>query len=216
MSFSKTFSKGEAVRFGWKIAKENIAFWIVVVMIAIVFDKSGAMIEKLLDIPEKSFTSFGISFIQLLISIFMYVGMIRISLQFYDQKQPQVRDLFSGGDVFLKAIVGEILYILMILCGLILLIVPGIIWSLQYQFVIYLIADRGMGPFEAFKESSRLSKGVKGNLFVFWLILLGIVLLGALALLVGLLWAIPTVYLAHAFVYRKLVEQSSGEVSLLK
>lgn len=83
----------------------------------------------------------------------------------------------------------------MVVVGLLFLIVPGIYLGLKYQFFGYLIVDRGMGPFEALKESGRLTEGAKTDLFVFWLslfcgILVIMIVLGLLiALPIGLLMA---------------------------
>ena len=87
------------------------------------------------------------------------------------------------------------------------MIIPGIIWAIKFQFYDYLIIDKKLGPIEALKKSAVITKGAKGNLFVFGLLLGGINLLGAICLLIGLFAAIPTTLVAKAFVYRKLLAQ---------
>jgi len=99
-----------------------------------------------------------------------------------------------------------------VLGGTILLIVPGVIWAVKFQFFSYFIIDKGLGPIEALKKSSAITKGVKWNLLGFDLLIGGIALLGVLALLIGLLAAIPTAMIAMAFVYRKLLAQTEGGV----
>ncbi len=92
--------------------------------------------------------------------------------------------------------------------GLILLIIPGIIWAIQFCFYDYLIVDRGFGPVDALKKSSEITKGVKLDLFVFGMLLGIINLLGFICLVVGLFVTIPTTMVAMAFVYRKLLAQT--------
>ena len=48
---------------------------------------------------------------------------------------------------------------------------------------------------------------MKWDLFVFGLLLIGLNIVGALALLIGLLITIPTTMIAVASVYRKLLDQ---------
>ncbi len=64
---------------------------------------------------------------------------------------------------------------------------------------------------EALKKSSAMTKGAKWDLFLFGLLIGCIALLGALALLIGLFAAFPTILIAKAFVYRKLLAQIEGE-----
>ena len=85
------------------------------------------------------------------------------------------------------------------------LIVPGIIWGIQYMFFSYFIIDEDLGPMEALKRSAAITEGAKWDLFLFGLLLAGINLLGALCLLVGLIATIPATMLAFAFAYRRLL-----------
>jgi uncharacterized membrane protein len=91
---------------------------------------------------------------------------------------------------------------------MLLLIVPGIIWGIKFCFFDYFVVDKRLGPIEALKRSSAITRGVKWDLFVFFLMLTGINLLGAFCLLIGLFAAIPTTMVAQAFVYRRLLAQT--------
>jgi uncharacterized membrane protein len=89
----------------------------------------------------------------------------------------------------------------------ILLVIPGIIWSIRFHFFSYLIVDKGVSPIEALKKSSKITKGTKWDLFLFGILLVFINILGALALLVSLFVTMPATMVANAFVYRKLLSQ---------
>ena len=106
--------------------------------------------------------------------------------------------------LFFKYLIGSILYGLIVLGGMLLLIIPGIIWMIKFQFFSYLIIE-GLGPVEALKKSAQITRGAKRELFVFGFILVGITILGVLCLFIGLFATIPTTLLAVAFVYRKLL-----------
>lgn len=132
------------------------------------------------------------------------MGLIKITLKFCDNGKGEFADLFSCFPLFFKYLVGTILYGLIILGGTILLIVPGIIWGIKFQFFSYFIVDKRLGPIEALKRSSAITKGAKWDLFLFDLLLLFINLAGVIFLYIGSFATIPTTMVAMAFVYRKL------------
>jgi uncharacterized membrane protein len=135
------------------------------------------------------------------------MGLIRIAIRFCDNEKGGFADLFSCFPLVFKYLFSSILYVLVVFGGMILLIIPGIIWAIKFQFFSYFIVDRGLGPIEALKRSAVITKGVKWDLFVFRLLLMGINLLGVLCLLIGLFATIPMTMVAVAFVYRKLLAQ---------
>ena len=105
---------------------------------------------------------------------------------------------------FWKYLGASILAWLAFALGLLLLIVPGIIFGLMFMFATILVIDRELGPIEAMKESNRVTRGYKWNLLGLVLVLALVNLLGALALFVGLLVSVPVTLLALMHVYRVL------------
>lgn len=81
---------------------------------------------------------------------------------------------------------------------------------LKFQFYGYFIVVLGnqIGPLESLRLSSKITKGVKRNLYIFLLLSGLITLAGGLALIVGLIVAIPTVGIAHAYIFKKLLSQT--------
>ena len=80
----------------------------------------------------------------------------------------------------------------------------AVILAMGLMFVPYLVIDRGLGPIEAMKESWRVTKGHKWQLFFLFLALIGLNILGAIALIIGLLVTVPISMLAAAHAYRTL------------
>lgn len=136
--------------------------------------------------------------------IIIEIGIIKIFLKIIDGKKFAFGDLFGYTGLFFNYILTYILYSLIILGGLILLIVPGIIWAIKYCFSIYLAIDKKMKPMEAIKRSGEMTQGIKWELLIFWLTMLGLNILGALLLMVGLLVTVPVTGLAFIHIYRKL------------
>lgn len=100
--------------------------------------------------------------------------------------------------------VASLLYGLLVTLGLVLLLVPGIIWSLQYGQFTTIIVDKKMGPLAALKYSKKITRRSLMEIGILGLKLLGLNILGALILGVGLLATIPVSMFAGYVVYRKL------------
>ncbi len=98
------------------------------------------------------------------------IGLVKISLDFCDGKRPKISDLFTQYPLFFKYLIGMVLYGLIVFSGTLLLIIPGIIWSLKYWFFDYYIVDQGLGPVKSLKSSSAITKGIKMDLFLFLII----------------------------------------------
>jgi uncharacterized membrane protein len=207
------FSRDQALSFGWQTMKANLVFFIVLLLILGFINVIPNMATQLAQRsgssghPNLALMGFA-GILQLafaLLGMIMQIGVMKICLKFIDGGKPDYMELFSHYRYFLFFLVGSILYGLIVFGGFLLLIVPGIIWSIKYGFTIYLIIDREMNPIDAIKKSAVMTDGVKGQLFVFYIILALINLAGALCLLVGLFVTIPTSMVAMAYVYRQLL-----------
>ncbi len=134
----------------------------------------------------------------------LHVGLARVALDLVEGKQAEFKELFSCFSVIHWFILGAILYQLIVAAGLILLVIPGIIWMLAFSQWLFVLVDTKQNSFACLKKSVALTEGVKGKLLVFWLALFGINILGALALGLGLFVTIPLSIIASAHVYDQL------------
>lgn len=139
-----------------------------------------------------------------LISVIMAAGLSRASLNICSGKEATVGQLFGEFSKLPSIIGGSILFYLMLFAGLILLIVPGIWVALRFGFFLTAIVDRNLGPIEALKYSYKITDNNSFNLLGLWLMLMLVGLAGVIALLVGLVVAIPVVTLAIVLAYRFL------------
>lgn len=204
----KKFSKSEAIKFGWEITKENFWFFAGIVVVIFLIGFLPGIGEYLK--PKSSMLIFLLNLLSFVLGLIVSMGVIKISLKFYDRAKIEFKDLFSQYPLFFKMLGGVILYDLIVGVGLLLFIVPGIIWAIKFWFYDYFIVDKKAGPIEALKRSSNITKGVKWDLFLFVLLLSIINLAGALVFLVGLFVTLPTTLMAITFVYRKLLAQSEA------
>jgi uncharacterized membrane protein len=199
------FQMGEAIRFGWDTMKDNIGFFIAVLIIAFLIENIPGTIAGYAgeDFP---LISLVLHLTGLILSFVVQMGLVKISLQFCDGIKGKIDDLLSSFDILLQFIAASFIYTLIILGGFLLLFVPGIIWGIQFSLYPYFVVEKRLGPVEALKASSKATKGAKWDLFLFGLILGLINLAGLLVFLVGLFATIPTSMVAYAYVYRRLAE----------
>lgn len=205
------FSKKEAISFGWNTTNQNLGFFIKLVLLAFVL--LGAIPAYISDSVSKSapVLSFVVNIITWLLGIVVSLGMIRIALKFVDGKKAELSDLISGTSpqLMLRYVGASILFYIIVILGLIIFVIPGIYLAIKFNYFQYFLVDQNTGVLDAFRKSSEITKGIKIDLFLFGILLGLVTLAGALALLVGLLWAIPTSMLAAAYVFRKLQAQSA-------
>lgn len=106
--------------------------------------------------------------------------------------------------------VASILVGIVVVVGMVMLIVPGIIFAMMFSMTYYLLVDKGMGPIESMKASKHMTSGNK------WLVLrtttavIMLNILGLLALGVGLLLTIPTSWVTMGYLYRYLNGEQIG------
>jgi len=122
---------------------------------------------------------------------------------------------FGPGGPVLAALFGPIgaivsLVVSVVAVGLILLIVPGVIFSVRYMFYGYAVVERNARPLEAMAQSAAATRGAWWNVSLFGLAILLLNILGALLLGVGLLVTAPMSALAAAWVYRRLTGTGSA------
>lgn len=187
----------ELLQFGWEKTKEHFGFLISVLIGTFFIGFIVGWIPVLGDIVS------GLITIAVLSALFVIIH----------GHTPHYSDLmkpFKTYKVTLNYFIGLILYILAVLAGLILLILPGIYVSVRLQFFMYLVVeDENITAIDALKKSWAMTEGKFWNLFGFGLVFVGVNLLGLLALGVGLLFTIPATSIAYTELYRRLAQNHS-------
>lgn len=193
----------KALSIGWNKTINNLGFFIGIVLIVwIIGAGPGFLSEKIGD--NFPITSLILAILGGILSVIIDMGLIKIGLDFIKSKGSKIKELFLQYPKFWKYLGAIILYLLIILGGLILLIVPGIIWAIKYQFFGYFIIDKDSSIKEAIKKSGEITKGAKWDLFLFDILILLINSIGVLTFGIGLIFTVPTTQIAMAYVYKKL------------
>lgn len=198
---------GAAVRFGWKTAKQYSGLVMGLATLALVVPLVPSLIADEFGKAGGTFAFVSLVFglLSFALNIIVSLGLFRIGLKFVAGDKPQVSDLFGSYALFFRYLGATIIFALAVMAGFVLLVVPGIIIALRYGQYPYFMVDQNLGPIAALKASARVTAGAKGQLFLFYLTVVGINLLGVIALFVGYLFTWPMTLISSAFVYRALV-----------
>ncbi len=148
----------------------------------------------------------GLSFVMTVLGRWITFGLINISLGIVYQETYSPKRLFMKAQITIRYVIAQIISSIVILVGFVLLIVPGVIWSMKLSMVPYLIIREGLCPMKAIKKSRKMTKWFVGEMFSLNLLIGLINILGALALLVGLLWTLPIFFIGNALIYKKITE----------
>ena len=117
----------------------------------------------------------------------------------------EVRDFFKAFDKFLPMFVIHIVVGLILILGFLLLILPGIFFTIIYLFSYLFVYFGDVPAGEALRLSRKTVSGNFGKIFLLCLALLGINLLGAAAFFVGLLLTIPFSYCVILVAFNRII-----------
>ena len=198
------FTIKEALSYGWETLKKN--FWFLVGVFAFIIVVSGIVssISEYATKHNMDAISAIVQILGFLIQLVFGIGSTRIALAIYNGTPTSFKKLFIFDKTFWPYLGATLLYVIIVVVGFILFIIPGFIWMIKYQFYPWLVIEKGMRSKEAIKASGVITKGSKGTLFLFWLTSLGISFVGILVVGVGLFPAVALLFMASAYIYKKL------------
>jgi hypothetical protein len=95
-----------------------------------------------------------------LVSIWLWIGLVRVLFDLYDTGSSNVSQLFSGSlSQTFKMLAGCVLLMLMLIPAFMLFVVPGIYLLLRFMFFPCFIVDQDAGVIESFKKSWHITEG---------------------------------------------------------
>lgn len=207
---NKRFVIGEAVKFGWKTTKDSIGFFIALIIVAFLIEIIPRVVGDIIA-PRFHIISVILYLTATVLDIVVSLGLLKVSIKFCDGKKAKLDDLLSSFNLVLSYFAATLVYLFIVAAGMVLLVIPGLVWSIKYSLFPYFIVDKKLGPIEAIKASGKATIDAKFQLFLFGLLLALINFAGMLAFGIGIFVTIPLSLLAYAYVYRQL--SSSGPVS---
>lgn len=197
------FSIKESVKLGWQKLKDNMEICLLTTLLVLA-------VGSLVGGREMHLGNFLFGLIVTVFMIIIRIGYTKIFLRVYDGESPKFVDIFQEYRTFWRYLGTCILMPLAVLGGLILLIVPGIIWAVRFSFSPLIVVDTKMGPVASMKESWAITKGKFWKILLFWIVIGLINLLGMLVFGIGLILTVPLTVFASIYVYRELSKAKAG------
>lgn len=134
----------------------------------------------------------------------LYAGMTMLGIK---RSVGAATNAFMVFDYYAKIIPIFLLYfamILLIMLGFILLIIPGIYLLVAYSLAIPLLVEKNMGIWEALETSRKTVHQQWFKVFALYLVIFIILIIAAIPLGIGWIWALPFANIVAGIVYRNL------------
>jgi uncharacterized membrane protein len=211
------FSTGASLRYGWETFKTRPGFFIGATVVIILVSGAVSVLTSGIDaaitgsVDEPSLIG---SLLNTTLGILVSMGATAFYLKAHDDTGGVTLSSLWHPRPFWKYLLASFLLGITIAIGFVLLIVPGIIFTLMFLFTTFIVVDRELGPIDAMKESHRITRGHKWPLLGFLVLLMLINLAGLMALVVGLLVTIPVTSLAFTHAYRVLGGRAASDAAM--
>ena len=164
------------------------------------------------DIINSIYSDYGVfsgavySVLVLVLGSQIAVGLASFSLSIIEG-QMDISKLKYGLNIFNKAFIFYVLYIVIVVLGFICLIIPGIIFSLMFSQIYYILCkDPEIGVIDAFKKSAAMMNGHKLQYFKLGLRYGFYFFLSVFTLFIWALWLFPQMYTSYALFHKKVSE----------
>jgi hypothetical protein len=140
-----------------------------------------------------------------LLGSILHAGVLYMFVRRIRGEDVQLGDMFAGFNIApVPLLLGGLLVAVLTGIGLILCIAPGVYLAVGYLFVLPLIIDKKLDFWPAMEVSRQVVHRHWWSMFLFAIVLVLIICLGALACGLGLIIAVPVVFAAAMFVYEDL------------
>lgn len=195
---------GSSFSAGWALFKSRAGFFVGVYLLANIIMGVPYFITVALSANDQGGAAFIFNIITMIVAAIIGIGMTTIALAALDKKPLGVGLLFGNINRLGSVIVAYILFGVMVFAGMVLFVIPGIFLAVRFSMCMLFIVDKGMGPIDALKASWRATDGHFFDVFLFFLAVVGLEILGSIPLFLGLLIVVPVVMLSAAHFYRTL------------
>ncbi|WP_341224858.1 DUF975 family protein [uncultured Arcticibacterium sp.] len=170
--------------------------WLPAIGLVIIFSLLTSLPNRLDD---------NLSFLSIVIGGPLNLGLAMFFQKVVRGQNSGIENLFDGFRNYLQSTVAFILTLVVVAIGFLLLIIPGIIMAMGLSQTFFIMADDdNISGIDAMKKSWEMMDGFKMKYFLLSLIHIGMALLGILALVVGIFYALPIIYNSMALFYDKL------------
>lgn len=161
-------------------------------------------------------TSFITSIVSMIISAILEVATVGVYIKMSRSPEPVFfSDFIEGFNNWARATLGALWQYLWVFLWTLLFIIPGIIKTIAYSQMYYIIAEyKDVSVTKAMRISIEITKGHKWDLFVMYLSFLGWEILAAFTLGILNLWLLPYINMTYINAYHALMKEAieSGRI----
>jgi hypothetical protein len=192
-----------AVDFAWPVFKRRLSLFTRALLTIL---GSWVLLEVLVIVGQR----FGILWWAVMHLAFLLfvagaeLGLLQICIALGEGKEPAFADIFAHLRLSPRFLAAQLLYLLMVVIGLCLLIVPGVFLAARYALFGFCFAGGETNLFRCFQQSAFISEGATASLLRILAALLVLNVLGASLLALGLFITVPVSLLVMTDVYRQL------------
>ena len=205
---------GEVISRSWELFKSQMGIVIgAYLIVAIGTNVATQLVNTALERIDPSLVIIG-SLGMWVVSMYLNAGNTLLLLDVARGRQTDLSRLFQGGPIFVSFLLATIVVSLIVGLGFVLLIIPGVILALMFNFAPLIAVDRNAGVGDALSLSKEITTGNKWTLLLLCLVAFGIMILGFLALCVGILFTAPFVGLIYVVAYLMASGQPTGAASI--
>lgn len=149
----------------------------------------------------------------LLLTAPLSLGLVMVYLNVTYGEEPQVGTVFEPfKKCYGKSVALFLLFEIFIMLWTLLLVIPGIIMTFAYSQAFFILAENPeMSPMECLKESKRIMKGRKMDLFVLYLSFIPWMLLVCITIGIAGIWVIPYMTLTFTNFYHRIKDGGDQE-----
>ncbi len=198
---------GSAISYGWKKFTENLGQFIILMLAVFVASVVIGIIRGILT-PDSDgvlalLWSALVGVVFYVITSIIQAGVIRAGLGVTQGQPPSVSQLTETSNIA-NYILTVILVGIGLFIGLILCVIPGIIWFFLTAYAPIIALDKGVGPVEAITMSINWVKDRPGPVLGILLVAYLIYIVGFCFFCIGLLVTAPVALVAIVYSYRAL------------
>ena len=167
-------------------------------------------------ISSSSNTSFISTIVQSIVSGILSIAALNVYIQMTRSAEPVSFSLFIEGlNNWLKATLATLWQYLWVFLWSLLFLIPGIIKSIEYSMMFYIVAEyKNISVTKAMNISKIITRGHKMDLFILGLSFLGWMLLACLTLGIGLIFLQPYMELTYVNTFHDLLQEAIEKGSL--
>tara|TARA_B100000674_G_C37825972_1_gene908109 strand:- start:457 stop:1143 length:687 start_codon:yes stop_codon:yes gene_type:complete len=222
MASAISFQAGKAFRAGWKGFSRNAGVLVgFTVLAAVVLGllqaiQYGLVAAVVVNNPDAlggvSLLLFGIALLQAIVGLIYSIALLNGGLRSVRGESLAFSDLFSKVTEVPNLIGLQIFGTLAVLLGSLAFVIPGVYLGVAYVFAGMALVDKPQSFVDALTLSRRLVTPHWFDVTIFLLVVIGIILLGYLAILIGGFVSVPVGFCMIAAGYQQLLVLADNNI----